>query len=93
MSVFVSSVVALTRPIQVTASVPTALVEPPSVTILKTLKPANPVRRGARRSWPFRSVPHELLVARFLKLIDVTSRPSKVSAVLMSTRMTCAVWR
>ena len=43
MSVFVSCDVALTRVIHVTASDPTAVVEPPSVTILNTLKPAKPL--------------------------------------------------
>src|SRR4051794_5940395 len=71
MSVFVISVVPLTRPIHVTASEPTADVEPPSVTCLNTLKPAKPVNLGARRNWPVTSVPHELDFARFLKLIDV----------------------
>ena len=45
-----SSDVALTRLIHVTASEPTALVEPPSVTILKTLNPAKPVSREPSRS-------------------------------------------
>src|SRR5215510_5159890 len=93
MIVFVSSLVPLTRPIHVTASVPTALVEPPSVTILKMLKPPKPLKRGPRRNEPLRSVPQELLVARFLKLIDVTSRPSITSVVLMSTRMMFDVCR
>src|SRR5215218_7696341 len=60
----VTSTVPFNRTIHVTASVPAIdEVEPPSVTILKTLPPAKPVNRFPSRSEPFTSAPHELLRA------------------------------
>jgi len=70
----------------VTASEPRLLVEPPSVTILKTFNPAKPLNVGLNRSCPFTSAPQESLFARFLNDTDVTLRPSITSCVLMSTR-------
>src|ERR671925_514339 len=93
MNVGVMLLVALTRPDQVTALEPMADSEPPSVTCLNTLKLAKPLNFCPNRSDPFRSAPHELLVARFSKLTEVTSRPLTVSAVLMFTRMISVVWR
>src|ERR687891_23597 len=93
MNVGVICVVPLMRVDHVTALDPMLDSDPPSVTILKTLKLAKPLNFGPRRSEPLRSAPHELLVARFSKLTDVTSRLSTVSAVLMLTRMMSVVCR
>ena len=90
----VTSAVTFTRADQVTASVPaTDVVEPPSVTSLKTLPPRKPLTRLPSLNEPLTSVPHESLFARFLKLIVVTSRPSTMSSVLMMKRMTLVVCR
>jgi hypothetical protein len=51
------------------------------------------LKRGDTRSWPVRSVPHDVPIARFRKLIDVTSRPSSESVVLRLIRMMSVVCR